>query len=141
MKLSMLITGILMIGLVFAMIASVVNDFETQYQDVSIGSNFTKYDYSSSINDRVQDLKEQFDIIGDEDQGWFSKIAAGITAIPKAIIFIPAVMFQSLVYGVNILTGIGSDIGIPSFVTTFAIIAMSVILVFALASFWHRSKI
>ena len=130
-----------MVGLIFAVVASILSDFETQYPDVMINKSWEeKYDYVDEINESVISLKEKFDIIGDEDIGWFSKLAAGITAVPIAIVTVPVVLFKTVSYGIIIITSLGEEIGIPSFVIYFAVVAILIIIVFALVSFWHRAR-
>jgi len=141
MKISSYILIVLMVGLVFAIVGSIVSDFGTQYPDIIINKSWEdQYNYADEINESVISLKEKFDIIGDEDVGWFSKLAAGITAIPIAIITVPVVLFKTVSYGITIITSLGTEIGVPAFVTYFAIIAILIIIVFALVSFWHRAR-
>ena len=133
---------VLVIGFSFALVGSVIYDFETQYPEVDVNTTWENtYDYTSEINKTVDDIKVKFDIIGSEETGWFSKIAAGITAIPKAIIAVPTVLFQTAKYALIILSDISSIIGLPDFVLPFATVAFIVVLLFGLVSFWHRSKI
>ena len=130
-----------MVGLVFAVVASIISDFETQYPDVTINKSWEEqYNYADEINDSVISLKEKFDLIGDEDIGWFSKLAAGITAVPIAIVTVPVVLFKTVSYGITIISSLGTEIGVPAFVTYFAVIAILIIIVFGLVSFWHRAR-
>ncbi len=142
MKLSAFILIVLTIGFSFSLVGSVIYDFETQYPEVDVNSTWENaYNYADEINESVYDLKVKFDIIGSEDIGWFSKIAAGITAIPKAIIAVPVVLFKTMVYAINIFSDISATIGLPPFVVPFGIVAIIVVILFGLVSFWHRSKI
>ena len=141
MKLSGYILIILMTGLIFAVVGSVVNDFATYYPDVQINTSWEdEYNFADTLNDSVSGIKEKFDTIEDEDAGWFSKIAAGITAVPLAIITVPRVIFETIGTGIAIISDLGAVIGIPQFVITISIIAIIIIVLFALVSFWHRSK-
>lgn len=141
MKLSGYIMIILTVGLCFAMVGSVINDFEVQYPDVDINTSWEdEYDYTNEINESISGLKDKFDIIADEDEGWFSKLTAGISAVPKAIIVVPVVIFQTISYGLIILVKIGNEVGIPSFVIVFATVAIILIVIFKLVAFWHRSR-
>lgn len=141
MKLSGYILIILMTGLCFAIVGSIVNDFAVYYPDVQINTSWeTKYNYANSINQSVSGVKERFDIIEDEDTGWFTKLTAGIEAVPLAIITVPRVMFETIATGFTIVSDLGKEIGIPPFVITITIIAIIIIVLFALVSFWHRSK-
>ncbi len=142
MKLSGFVLIILMVGLTFAVVGTIIDDFEVQYPDVDINQTWEdKYDYTEEINESVYGLKTRFDIIGNEEAGWFSQLTAGIAAIPLAIIFVPVVVFKTMSYAVIILSSISAEVGIPPFVTVFAIVAIIVVLIFGLVSFWHRSRI
>ncbi len=142
MKLSAFILLILVVGLSFSLVGSIIHDFETQYPDVDVNTTWEDdYDYAERINTSVYGIRKEFAIIGDEDTGWFSKIAAGITAIPKAIIAVPVVLFQTIGYAINIISDIPNIIGVPSYVIYTGIVALIVVVLFGLVSFWHRSKI
>ena len=142
MKLSSYVMIILGIGLTFAIVGSVVSDFETNYPEKSIDTSWeNKYDYQVRINNSVSIIKEKFDIIRNEEKGWFSKITAGITAVPLAIIFVPRVIFTTTSYGIEIFSNLSSEVGVPIFVQVFGITAFVVLVVFGLVQFWHRSKI
>jgi len=142
MKLSGFILIILVVGLSFALVASVISDFETQYPEVDVNTTWEDdYDYTEEINESVYGIKTRFDIVGNEETGWFSKLTVGISAIPLAIIFIPVVIFKTMTYAIEILSNVAVDIGVPPFVIIFAIIALIVIILFGLVAFWHRSKI
>lgn len=139
MRLSGFILMILVVGLIFAIVGSIVSDFETQYPDVEVNKSWSsKYDFSSEINEIVSPLKTRFETI--TDTGWFSRIEAGITAVPIAIITVPAVLFKTVSYGITIFSGVGADVGIPPAIITFGIIAILVIIIFALVAFWRRYK-
>ena len=139
MRLSSYILVILAIGLVFATVGSVISDLKVQYPEVNPDTSWeNQYDYSEEINKSLEGLQIRFEIIGDEDKGWFSQIAAGITAVPLAIIFIPVIIFKTIVYAVKIFGSVATDIGIPQFVQFFGVVAILIVIIFALVSFWHR---
>ncbi len=142
MKLSNFITMILVIGLSFALVGAIITDLETNYPEVDINSTWEDdYDYTEEINKSTYGLKTRFDDIGDEDAGWWTRITAGITAIPLAVIFVPSIIIKTLIYSVEIFTNIAKAVGIPPFVVVFGIVAILVIMMFGLIAFWHRSKI
>jgi len=137
-KLATFVMSVLVVGLAFAMISSIVSDFENQYPDTEVDSNWSEYDKSEQINNSVYGLKKDFDTIGDESEGWFTKLGAGISAIPQAVIAVPSVIFTTFSNGVNIMSDAAKEIGIPSFVIPFAIIALIVGVIFAIISYWRR---
>ena len=138
MKLSGYITIILMIGLCFAIFASMINDFGTEYPDIDVNTSWgSEYEYSSEINDSVDDLKDKFDVITSEE-GWFGiKIYTGAQIILGAVMFVPKTIMSTVVYAMTILTGVGAEIGIPAFVIVFATVGFFVTIIFKLVSYWH----
>ena len=140
MKLSGWITIILMVGLVFASIGSIVNDFETEYPEIDVNTSWaTDFNYVDEINESVAPLQEKLALITSEDEGWFTKISAGITAIPRVLVFVPSVIFTTMGYGLTIFTQVSSDMGVPSFVVLFATTAIIVIIIFKLIS-WFQTR-
>ena len=138
-KLSIFVSVILVVGLTFAVIGSIVDDFEDSYPDIDVNTSWSdEYDYSERVNDTVYDIKEDFDVITDEDKGWFERLGAGVTAIPEAIIVVPSIIFKTFVYAVTIMTDVGEEVGIPPFVITFGVVALIVGIIFILVSYWRR---
>ncbi|MHA1873342.1 MAG: hypothetical protein ACTSVB_04440 [Candidatus Heimdallarchaeaceae archaeon] len=139
-KLATFVMIILVVGLTFAIIGNIVNDFKTYYPETEVNTSWVEaYDYSSEINESVGGLKEDFATLTDTEKGWFSRIGAGITAIPNVIIFVPKTMFEVGVYATNIISKSAKQIPqFPTFIIPFAIIAIVVGLFFLLISFWRR---
>lgn len=141
MKLSGVILIVLGVGLIFALVGSIVSDMETQYPDVVVNKSWsTEYDYSVKINDSMSLLKREFEVITDEETGWFAKIGVSIAAIPTAILTMVSVVFKTMIYGTTVFTSVGTKIGIPDFVINIGIIALLVLIVFALISFFQGQK-
>ena len=141
MRLSSYILVVLAIGLVFATVANIIHDLQIQYPEVEVDTSWeNEYDYTEELNESASGIKSRFDKIGDEDVGWFSQLTAGITAIPLAIIFIPVVIFKTMKFAVIIFSSVATDIGIPAFVQVFGVVAIIIVITFALLSFWHRWK-
>lgn len=142
MKLSGFIMVVLIIGLAFAIIGSIVGDMEQAYPEIDVNTSWeTGYNYTGDIEAAINPLKTQFEILGDEEEAWFpKKLVAIVAAIPAAIISIPAVIIVTMAHGVSIMSKAGSEVGIPPFVISIGIVALTIIIIFAIASFWHRSK-
>jgi len=49
------------------------------------------------------------------------------------------ILFSSMGRGINLLTDVSNEIGVPSFVIPFAITALTIIIVWGIISWW-RSK-
>lgn len=131
---------VLLVSLVFSILGNITGDME-DYYDVEVNHTLGEdYDYAGRINKSVYGIKNNFDTISDEDAGWFSKIGAGITAIPEAVITVVSVLFTSMGYGIQILTGIGSELAVPAAVVSTAIVGLIVIVVFSIVSYWRRYK-
>ena len=127
-----------MIGLLFVLIGSVVRDFKTQYPDVSINTSWeSKYNYQEELAQNQTVLMRMVEKMSDEDTGWFFQTLIGVAAVPVAMFTAITIMFNSLGYGVDIITDIGKDIGIPSFVIPFAITALTITILWGVISWWH----
>jgi len=138
MKLSSYILLILMIGLLLALIGEVVHNFETQYPDVSMNTSWeSKYNYQEQLAQNQTVLMRMIDKMSDEKTGWFFQTLIGVAAVPVAMFTAITVMFNSLGYGVSIITGVGKDIGIPTFVLPFIITALPIIILWGIISWWH----
>jgi len=138
MKLSSYILLILMIGLVFALVGNIIHNFETQYPDVSINTSWeNKYNYQEELAQNQTTLMRMIEKMNDEETGWFFRTLIGVAAVPVAIFTAIAIMLNSLKYGTIIITNLGKDIGIPSFVIPFAITALTIIILWGILSWWH----
>jgi len=140
MKLSGYILIILMIGLCFAIVGSIVSDFETQYPEVDVNSSWQdEYNYQETIGQNNTLLQRAVTKMSDEDTGWILKALIGVAAIPIAMITAIGILFSSMGRGINLLTDVSNEIGVPSFVIPFAITALTIIIVWGIISWW-RSK-
>ena len=58
MKLSAFILLILVVGLSFSLVGSIIHDFETQYPDVDVNTTWEDdYDYAERINTSVYGIR------------------------------------------------------------------------------------
>jgi len=141
MKIGTFVMMILVIGLVFSVIGSIVGDFQTQYTNSTVNTDWAEdYDYSKEINSSVSNLKIQLEKLDDENVGWFEKLGAGITAIPFAVIAAVDVILESASFGINIVADLGAEFGVPSSVIFFGVTALIIAVVFMLISFWRRYR-
>jgi len=141
MKLSSYILIVLMIGLCFAIVGNVIGEFETSYPNIDVNTSWSDdYNYADEISDSMRGLQSKFATISDPDAGWFSKVGAGIIAIPNVVIAIPTILVKTIGYITTIITDVGTELKIPGFVIALGITSMIVIIIFGLISFWHRSK-
>lgn len=129
MKISSVITFLAMIGGITFIMGLMVMEGSLKY-DVSInGSNWnSSYNYINQINQSLSPLESDFKKISDtseESGGWFFKLVSGISAIPKAIIAVPSVVFSSIIYGREMIGSLGMMFLIPG-----ALILIMMVIVF-----------
>jgi len=139
MKISSIVLMIVLVGFIFATVGLIVSDLETQYPEVTVNSSWSsKYDYSSEINQSAIRIKNLFENIGEREGGWL--LLTGITAFPIAVVETVKIVILSLGKGISIVTGIGSDIGIPNTIIGFLIVIVILIIIFSLVKFWRKTE-
>lgn len=143
MKLSTFVTIILIISGVFFAYAQITKEINTQYPDSSLNSSEweDKYDYIEDVNETFAPLESSLKKIQDEDAGWFSKLAEGITALPYAILIVPQAVFGSLVFGGEIATGFLTIWAIPSAIITLGLVLILVWAIFKLVEYFNKYEV
>jgi hypothetical protein len=143
MKISTVVMYIFIVGIVVYTFASMVQEGNSNYPTAHINSSEwdSKYDYVTSLNSTITPLKDRLLTITDAEQGWFTRLAAGIAAIPYAIMLLPSVTLQILIIGGLLITNLFTALGIPVYI----IIAVSLMAIvwgiFKLVEFFQRSQI
>ncbi len=142
MKLSVFISYILIVGMVFFTFALMVKDTNQAY-DTNINSSQwdEEYDFVNDLNSTVSPLEQKFKVIQDEDAGFFTKLTAGITALPYAVIIFPQVIFGSLEIGGTITMGFLTALAIPAYLITAIILGILIWALFKLLEFFQRSQV
>ena len=137
MKIESVITFMVIIAGLFFVFALMIEESNTQLPDAGLNSSEweTQYDYVDNINESISPLKEKLDVITQEDTGWFKKITTGITAIPKVIVFVPKVTFDTLKFGGNMITDFFVALNFPGKVTIIALTIVFIFAIFKLISF------
>jgi len=143
MKISSLIMYLLMVGVVFFSFALISTDINNYYPETAINSSEWdgEYDYVQRLNDSVNPLKEKYEVIEDEEQGWYTKLWAGISAIPYAVILFPRVLFSGLAIGSEAFSNFLYALAIPSYIILALLIGMMIWAMFKLLEFFQRSKV
>lgn len=143
MKLSGFVILILIIAGVFFTFAQITKEINTQFPDSSLNSSQweSKYDYIDDVNETFSPLEQSFKTIQDEDAGWFSKLSAGITAIPYALLIVPQAIFGSLVYGGNIVVGFFGVWNLPAKIVTLALVILLIWAIFKLVEYFNKTEI
>ena len=142
MKVSVVLTYMLVVAGIFFIFATMVDDANQQYSTNINSSEWEdKYDYSANLNETISPLETQLKAISDTENGWFTKITAGITAIPYAVIAIPTIMFQSITFAGYLVVGTLSSFGIPKFLVSIVLLMISFWAIFKLIEFYQRKDI
>lgn len=144
MKISSVITFMVIIAGIFFVFALMIDEANTQYPDADLNSSEweDQYDYVDNINSSISPLKEKLDVITSEDVGWFKKITTGITAIPKVIVFVPKVTFDTIKFGGNMITDFFVALNFPGKITIIALTLVFIFAIFKLIEFiGNRNKV
>ena len=142
MKISTFIGILVVIGVIFFVFASMVNESNSYYGTSIDSENLTgKYDYASSINSSIDPIRKSLETIESEDTGWFTKITAGIAAIPRAVTLLPVMLYSAFSIGGSMITGFFTTLGIPNYILTVALILVLVWGVFKLIEVFQRWQV
>lgn len=142
MKISVFVVVLLMVGVILFVMVQMVKEAEEIY-DIEVNKTEWegKYDYAADINESMQPIKESIDSISDEEKGWLEKVGAGFTGIIAAVTFLPALIWNTGKLGGELITGLGSSLGIPSYLILVFIIMLTVWGIFKLIAFLQRWEI
>lgn len=142
MKFSTFISILLVVGVIFFIFDMMLMEGNNKFSSGINDSDWQgKYDFAGQINSTINPLVEKFQVIQDPDQGFFSKIAAGLSAIPYAVIVFPQVIFGTLTMGGTITTGMLAALAIPAYIITVAIIGLLVWAMLKLVEIYQRWQI
>lgn len=146
MKVSTIIMMVLFVGFLFAAVGLLIGEMEQQYVNTDVDTSFVdKYNYTSQIEDDVEPLRESFDNMG-QSTSWTEVITGSLNIFFTALLDVPSIIFGSILYANNIISGFGNDIGlegvgIPQIFISIAITLLLVYVVFKVVSWWHRSDL
>ena len=146
MKISIFITMLVIVGVILFTMSLMTNEAEVNYGvainqtwvDSSDNTTTSKYDFASEVNDSIYPIGQSIRTITNEEEGWLNRVGAGFTGIIGAVIFIPDMLFTSLVMATSLITGIGTSIGVPAYITLVFIILLTVWAVFELINFFQN---
>lgn len=144
MKLSTFVYFILIIAGFFFTYAMMVDEANTAYpteSNLNSSEWVTQYDYVDNVNNTFFPLEKSLKTLQDENAGWFSKLAEGITAIPYAILLVPEVIFGSIVFGGNIMTGFFTAWGLPQYIVVLGLVLFLVWAIFKLIEYFNKTEI
>lgn len=139
MRISGYVMLVLMIGLIFTSVSLIVDDLSNHYDT---DANFSEdgFIYGTETSSSMKGLQTSLETLGDEDQGWFSKLGAGITAIPYAVIASVGEIFKSQGYLSSMITKTGSQLNLSPNVIGILITMLVISVIFAIITFLHRQR-
>lgn len=142
MKISTFVMLILIISGVFFTYAEIVREANQNFDEQYLNSSEWEenYDFIDDINETYYPIEQKLKKIQDEDEGWFSKLTEGITALPYAILIIPQSVFGSLVFGSKIIVSFLTAMSIPAKIVTLGLVMLLVWGVFKLIEFFNKTE-
>lgn len=131
---------ILFIGLFMVIFSDFKTGLNNGYSDNQINASSWegKYDKTVEVNSSVGKLKDKFDTITDTEKSWFTRISAGIVAIPYAVIIFPLAIFEGFTSFGGIVTDMGTELKIKASLISIALIILIVYAVKGLLEFFQR---
>jgi len=140
MKISTSIQIFLVIAAFMFIFGLMSQESKDYYPDANINDTewYGQYDYSSQINNSITPLKNSFEVIGDSEKGWWSKITSGIVAIPQAVIAFAGLTIGSFYYGGAMVTGTLTTLKVPIILIVIIIIMIVVWGIFKLVETYQR---
>lgn len=141
MKIPEFIIFILVVSGIFFTFGMIVSETNSKFPNSTINASEwnESYDFATDLNSTLFPLEQKFKVLEDENEGFFTKLAAGISAIPYAVILLPRVLFNSIEIGGTISTGFLVALAIPGYIIMLFIIGILVWGLFKLLEFFQGS--
>ena len=131
---------ICVIAAVFAVAGLFMNDLNQSYPSTSFNDSlFDKYDKVEEIEESAEPLKESIEKIQNEETGW-KQFVTGLAAVPNFILGVPSLVFKIFGYGATIITEGATDLNVPIVILSIMLTAVLIFMIFAIVSWWHRSR-
>lgn len=132
---------VVMIGVFAYLTISGSEQLNESYPDNPIEtSNFSGYDKVESIRNSTDDIYKNFQVLGSEDSSWYSKIGAGIVAIPYAVIKLPIMVVVAITALSEFITeGLGDKVPYPIILAMVTFLIIYAVREFL--QFFQRSRI
>jgi len=146
MKISGYIMVLLFVSFVVAAVGMIVSDIESNYPEMSSKAEFVelkeKYSFEDNIKTEMEFLRNQINKFSDADTAWEKFIGVvGMVPIPFVIMYMPLkVLTLSLNNGYYLIEDIGATVGVPPPIIAIGTIALLVIIIFKLISWWHAKE-
>jgi len=142
MKLSSLILFVIFVAAIFFIFALMVREANLQYPDADINSSEwdDKYDYIENINSSIAPIRTAILTIENTEVGWFTKIGAGLAAIPFALVVVPKAAINAVAYGGSIINDFFQVLKVPIELIAAALVILSLVTVFKLIEWWKNRQ-
>lgn len=142
MKITTVMTFIVLVGIIMLGFKSLSSDLNTSYNDNQINTSKwdTKYNKIEDVNGSVGKLVDKFQKITDEDAGFFTKIGSGIVAIPYAVILFPLIALEGAATLVTIMTTAAADFGVPPQIVVGFIVLITIFIVAKLLEYFQKTQ-
>lgn len=143
MKISGFISLLLVISAFVIILGLMSEESSNYYPEANINDSewSGKYNYVSSVNTSIAPLQASFETISDENKGWFSKLTAGISAIPSAVIAVPVLLFKAIGHAGSLLSGTFTTLRIPVELIVIFTITILVWAIFKLMELYNRWQV
>jgi uncharacterized membrane protein len=143
MKMAAFFMVLALVGAIFFTFLTFANEMNVQYGNENNSINTTawdnEYDYEDSLNSTIGPLKSRWDLIEDDNKGFFTRISAGITAIPYVLILVPSALFQGITTGSALFVGFFTALAIPGKIISITVLILLMWAVFKLVEQWRGS--
>ena len=132
---------VVIIGLVVGIVSLGATDFNTMEagNQIDIANLTSGYDNVANINNKVNESLEAFQTLADDDASWFSKVAAGIVAIPKAVIGFPILIMSALAIFTGMVSTATKGI-VPPFIVYGLITLVMIMIMRRFMEFFQRAR-
>ena len=139
-KVGTIVIMVLMVGLVFAMFGSVLDDFQRANPDVEVNETlYEGYEFTSQIENETIGIQTALEGIADAD-GFWETIGTSITAIPSFVINVITLILTTIGYANTIMTGVLARVfHLPIAIIFILEVILFVGIIFALIAFWRKS--
>lgn len=140
MKLTGFLVFLVMVGFVFLAISLASSDLNSQFptNPINTSAYSGRYDATSSLNSSISAIQERFNVITDEDRGFFTRLGAGIVAIPYAVILFPKAVLTGLGALGDMITDFSLVIGIPPAAAYMLIFIATLFIIGLLIKFFQK---
>lgn len=125
MKISTLVQMLLIVSVVFFVVLSMVHEGEQNYNTDINDTDWTgQYDYVQDVNDSIAPIQKSITTIEQGQAGFLDIVTEGFTGIVAAITLFPRMLFSTASIGSSLILGLGSTLGIPSYIMLALIVSL-----------------